>query len=60
MTPLLALSIACAAFVAGFTFGLMFVAVVRARYELHDYDFGAPEGDQTTRPDQSPRSPSAR
>lgn len=49
MNGLVVLSIACAAFVAGFTFGLMFVAMVRARYELHDYDFGAAEGDQTTR-----------
>lgn len=43
MTGLVVLSIACAAFVAGFTFGLMFFAMVRSHYEK----------------DQSPRSPSA-
>ena len=59
MNGLVVLSIACAAFVAGFTFGLMFVAVVRSHYERQDYDLGAPEGDQTTRFRQSPRSPSA-
>lgn len=60
MSPILTLLMAFAAFNIGFIVGLMFFAMVRARYELHDYDFGAAEGDQTTRPDQSPRSPSAR
>lgn len=55
MTPLLALSIACASFVAGFTFYLMFLAVVRSHYEQDDC--GAPEGDQTTRFGQSRSSP---
>lgn len=56
MTPLITLSIACASFIGGFAFCLMLLAVVRTHYELHDYDFGAAEGDQTTKFSQ-PRSP---
>lgn len=50
MSGLVVLSIACAAFVAGFTFGLMFLAVVRSHYEKGVC--GEPEGDQTTKFDQ--------
>lgn len=57
MTGLVVLSIACTAFVAGFTFGLMLLAVVRSHYEQDDC--GAPEGDQTTKFGQSGSSPAA-
>ena len=57
MTPLITLSIAFVAFNAGLAFGFMILAIVRNHYE--DEDSGAPEGDQTTRFRQSPRSPSA-
>ena len=49
MTPLLALSIACTAFVAGFSLGLMGCALFAGlKRESSDHDSGAAEGDQTS------------
>lgn len=60
MTPLLALSIACTAFVGGFSLGLMGCALFAGiRREAADHDAGAAEGDQINFSQRSSSSPGA-